>query len=91
MKLLYIKWIDAVAPTCSVWMGKSEVEEHLGAEMVVEEVGFVVDDKDKDYISLVAGYSCELDESEFEPIYHRLIRIPRVCIRKKIDLTRHIR
>lgn len=89
MKLLYVKWIDAVAPSECLWMDDALVQEHLGREMLIEDVGFVLDET-KDYLTLVAGLSKEPEDSDWSSIYHRMIRIPIACIKKKRDLTRFI-
>lgn len=88
-KLVYLEWIDAVGPADFSWMNAEQVNEYLGREMLITEVGWVIDE-DKEYISLVAGMSEESEDSEWCSLYHRLIRVPQRCIKKRKDLTRFI-
>lgn len=88
-KLLYLEWIDAVGPADSGWLNSEEVKEHLGREMLIKEIGWVLDEN-KEYISMVAGLSEEPEGSEWCSLYHRLIRVPQRCIKKPKDLTRFI-
>lgn len=90
MKLLYVKWIDASGPAQGGWLDSSELEEHLEREMLIEDVGWVVKE-DKDYLCLVSGCSIEPEDSEWCSIFHHLIKIPRPCIRRKVDLTKHLK
>lgn len=88
-KLLYLEWIDAVGPANSSWLNSDEVQEHLGREMLITEVGWVIDEY-KEYLTLVAGMSEEPEGSEWCSLYHRLIRIPQRCVKKRKDLSRYI-
>lgn len=88
-KLVYLEWIDAVGPAESGWINTDEIKEHLGREMLIKEAGWVIDEN-KEYLSIVAGMSEEPPDSEWCSIYHRLIRIPQKCIRRKKDLSRFI-
>ena len=87
LRFLYVEWVDAVGPAESGWLTPDELAEYLQREMLIKECGWVVD-QSKDYISLVAGLSEEPVGSEWVSVYHRLIRIPIKCIRKKKDLSR---
>jgi len=88
-KLVYVEWVDAVGPADSGWMDDEQLLEMLGREMLIQDCGFVIDDN-KEYLSLVAGLSEEPKDSEWNNHYHRLIRIPKACIRKRKDLSRFI-
>lgn len=90
MKLLCVKWIDAAGPETAGWMNDSELVEHLGRELLITDVGFLVHES-KDYLCLVSGLSKEPEGSDWSSIYHHLIKIPKVCVRKKYDLTRYIK
>ena len=90
MKLVYLKWVDAAGPSESGWLNDEELLDHLGHELQIEEVGWIVQE-DKEYICLVSGCAKEPEGSEWNSIYHHLIKIPRACIRKKVDLTKHIK
>ena len=88
-KLVFIEWIDSVAPAECSWMSPDEINEFTTREKLIRDVGWVIQ-ADKDYISLVAGLSEEPKESDWASMYHRLIRIPKRCILKYKDLTRFI-
>jgi|OpeIllAssembly_1097287.scaffolds.fasta_scaffold432025_4 hypothetical protein len=89
MKLLYVKWIDASGPETAGWMNDAELAEHLGRELLITDVGFLVHES-KDYISLVSGMSKEPEGSDWSSVYHHLIKIPKVCIKTKRDLTKFL-
>lgn len=90
MKLVYIEWVDAVGPADSGWLTTDEVAELLGREMLIKECGWIIDEN-KEYLSLVAGLSEEPKDSEWSSVYHRMIRVPLKCIRKRKDITRYIK
>lgn len=90
MKLVYIEWVDAVGPADSGWLTTDEVVELLGREMLIKECGWIINEN-KEYLSLVAGLSEEPKDSEWCSVYHRMIRIPIKCIRKRKDITRYIK
>jgi len=88
-KLVYLEWIDAVAPTDCSWLCGDDVKEYTGRELLIKDCGWIVDES-KDYLSIVAGLSEEQEDSQWESIFHRLIRIPIKCIKRRKDLSRHI-
>ena len=85
-KLYYIKWIDSMSPTESGWMGDDEIDECMGVDLYIEDVGFLYKE-DKKYLTIVGGQSLNEDVGN---ICHRVVKIPKVCIEKKIDLTRYL-
>ena len=88
-KLLYVEWVDATGPGDSGWMDNDGLAEFLGRELRIREVGFLVKEDDE-YISLVAGLSEEPEDSEWVSHYHRVLKIPQGCVKKRKDITRYI-
>lgn len=88
-KLLYVKWIDAAGPNETGWKFDSDVQEFFDPPYVIQEVGFLFAEN-KDYICLVGGYYYNEDE-DWDGCCHRVLKIPKGTIIKKIDLTRHIK
>ena len=87
-KLLYIRWIDAASPTDAGWQSDIDIEEFAKTPYEIEDVGFVFSE-DKHYITLIGGHS--MPDEAFEGACHRVMKIPKAVIRKKVDLTRYIR
>ena len=86
MKLIYIEWHDAFAQ--GGWMTKKELDEWKEGEWIVREVGWVIEETETQII-LAARYSPP-DGADVEQ-YGLLQKIPKTWIRKKIDLTKHIK
>lgn len=87
MKAVYVEWIDSCLPNESVWQTVSYVEELKDAEFIINEIGFIYHESKK-YLMIVGGHSKE--NEGYETIYHRVLKIPKACIIKRIDLTNHI-
>ena len=88
-KLLWVEWIDSIAPADCAWMSGEEIAEFTTREKLIEDCGWLVEES-RDYISLCGGMSEEPSDSCFASMYHRLIRIPKCAIRRRKDLTRFI-
>lgn len=87
-KLLYVQWVDALSPTDCGWLGEDYLLEWTSKQLTVEDTGWVLEEN-KCYLCLVGGKYT--DDCEFTPNYHRIVKIPKACILKKIDLTKHIK
>jgi hypothetical protein len=86
-KAVYIEWIDSFSLSGSSWKDEADIQGLKEGILIIREIGFVVDDNEN-YITLVGGYDQE--GCNWEPTYHRDVKIPKGCIMKKIDLTRYI-
>jgi len=87
-KLVYVEWVDACSPGSTSWMNEDDVEDFSKNPWVIQDSGFVFSET-KQYLILYGGNSKE--NEEYETYYHRIIKIPKACIIKRIDLTRHIK
>ena len=86
LKLLYVEWQDA----CSndKWMNEDEVEHWVHSEpYIVKQTGFIFSETDKVLILFNGIY----DSEEYVKQYHQLIKIPKAWIRRRINLTKHIK
>lgn len=86
-KLIYIEWDDA-ANGNPHWLTLEEVIEWAEeAEWLVKQTGWIVKET-KEYILLSSGLQTADDYSKSN--YLGAMRIPKCCIKKRIDLTKHI-
>jgi hypothetical protein len=85
--LVYLVWIDSVSPSESGWMCPDDLDDFAEDEFLIEDVGFI-HAENKKYICLVGGRGMNKDTL---PISHRIVMIPKVAIKKRIDLSRHIK
>lgn len=86
MKLIYIEWCDAITINDDrAWNTLKECKE-MGANenWVTIEVGFILEET-KEYI-LFANKKSKHNDS-----YGGVFKIPKTWIRKRIDLTKHIK
>jgi len=74
MKKVLVKWIDAFAP--EGWRHKDELDSLIGVGFIVNSVGFIVNNHDKNYLMLAASHN------EHEEKYCNLLAIPKNCIIK---------
>lgn len=81
MKLIYIKWIDAVS--YSNWKNKSEIREWIDNHKneIIEQVAWLIEETDKHLI--LTSRICD-DE------YGQLQKIPKTWILKRRNLTKFI-
>ena len=85
-KLIYIEWEDA--KSSDKWVTNDEMMGWADERYLVKQVGFVFKET-KDLVILFAGAHDECDV--FDTQYHQAIKIPNTWIRKRIDLTKHIK
>jgi len=88
MNLVYVEWIDACGPTSTGWLLPDQIDAFVGHEWLVKDIGFIYKESE-DYICLVGGFTEEDDV--YTATYHRIVSIPKSTIRKRIDLTKHIK
>lgn len=85
-KLIYIEWHDAFAKT--TWMTEEELNKWKKGEMIVNEVGWLIEETPKQII--LAGRYIPPDNEDVEQ-FGLLQKIPKTWIRKRIDLSKHIK
>ena len=85
-KLIYIEWHDAFAS--GSWFTKRELEDWKKGEFIVSEVGWLIEETSKQII-LAARHNQE-DNGDLEQ-WGSLQKIPKTWIRRRIDLTKHIK
>ena len=85
-KLIYLEWHDAFGR--GGWRTSQELDEWKKGEFVVREVGWLIEETDKQII--LAGRHVPPDNGDDE-LYGGLQKIPTTWIRKRIDLTKHIK
>lgn len=85
-KLVYIEWHDAFAD--SRWMSKNEVDNWKKGEFIVAEVGWIMEETNKQII-LASRYN-PADNGDIAQ-WGSLQKIPKPWIRKRINLTKHIK
>jgi len=87
MKLIYIEWNDAFCNTG--WLSKAELKKLSDEEeFIIKEVGWVFKESKKQIV-LVSRYKPE-DVRHGEE-FGLVQKIPKTWIRKRIDLTKHIK
>ena len=85
-KLIYIEWEDACAN--DKWMDEHEATEWANADRyIVKQSGFIFKET-KEHIILYGGYH---NEDGYQGQFHQMIKIPKGWIRKRINLTKHIK
>lgn len=81
--LIYIEWEDAYSVS-QTWHTEDEMMGILADEsFIIKQVGFVL--KETDTFIVLANQLNELNLSENQ--YSGLHRIPKGCLRKRIDIT----
>jgi len=84
---VYIEWIDAVAMDDEGWKQKSHVDEFMAdKDNVIRQLGYILKE-DKNYLLLC--YAIHDDGGDND--YSGLFKLPKVWIKKRISLTRHVR
>ena len=86
--LYYIKWIDAVSPADNSWHNENDLDPYKKEYDITKDVGFFLFE-DKMTVFIAGGCSFE-GSAFFNKNYHRELQIPKGCIIKIKDLTRHI-
>lgn len=85
-KIVYIEWEDAASPaedTC--WWSEEGIRKWAREfDSFVFNVGFILEETKK-YILLASEFNACLNN------YAHPIRIPKIWIRKRVDLTKHIK
>lgn len=85
-KLVYIEWEDVISSDC--WRNEDNAAcWSEGEGWFIQQVGFIYKET-KTYLTLVAGIHIE---KEHQSQFHQFLKIPKVLIRKRIDLTKHIK
>jgi len=87
MRLIYIEWADAIADPR--WLKKEDAERWAkSSAWIVRECGFLLTET-KQYIVLVSQYK----EGNYwsEERYSGFKKIPKTWIKKRVDLTKHIK
>ena len=72
----------------SGWMSKSEMDSWSKGEFVIKEVGWIIEETPKQII-LMSRYSPPDNGDAAQ--YGMLQKIPKTWIKKRIDLTKHIK
>ena len=85
-KLIYIEWQDAFANTA--WMTKAEVDKWKEGEMMINQVGWLLEETSKQII-LAARFN-PADNGDVEQ-FGSLQKIPKTWIRKRINLTKYVK
>ena len=86
MKLVYLEWEDATAQ--AGWYTKTKMAKWAKeANMTISQVGWIYEEN-KTHIVIVCRLS--LDD-EGIGMYGNLQKIPKTWIRKRIDLSKHIK
>lgn len=87
MKLIYVEWTDAIAN--ANWFDMDEAQRWAEiSEWRVRDVGWLIKE-DKNYLTIASSWKTE-DEWTQEQV-KLLHHIPKGMIKKKIDLTKHIK
>ncbi len=84
MKLVYLEWQDAHCN--NGWMSEPELKEWSKGECIINEVGWIAQEN-KNQIILVSRKEDMAGNRSFGLIQ----KIPKTWIRKRIDLTKHIK
>jgi hypothetical protein len=85
MKLILIKWCDAIQNVTDAWSSREIVEQWAKtSDWEVESVGFLLADT-KEYIVLSSKREIDQDGEEQ---FGMLIKIPKTWIRERHELTR---
>lgn len=90
MKLIYLEWDDAHSE--NGWHTKEDVEKFKTEVPTIKQVGFVYE-KTKRYILLVGRHAPNniFSEDCEDEAFGQLQRIPTSWIKKRVDLTKHIK
>lgn len=87
-KLVFIEWCDAIASGLDWTEASVALEWGKRSEWVVQEVGWLLEDT-KEYIVIASAHK---PEDEFcDEQYKHLMKIPKTWIRKRIDLSEHVK
>ncbi len=85
-KLVYIEWEDITSS--DGWRNEDNATCWASDEgWLIKQVGFIYKETEN-YLTLVAGAHIE---KEYQSQYHQFLKIPKVLIRKRINLTKHIK
>ena len=85
-KLIYLEWHDAFA--AAGWHTQASVDKFSKNIMIVRQVGWILSENEK-YIVMAARHN---EETEYQdPQWGNIQKIPKTWIRKRINLTRHIK
>ena len=82
-KLIYVEWLDSYNFSEAIWKTEEDMNEFVKEPFIIVDVGFLYAE-DKDYLTLVGGHTKE--GMEWTETYHREIKIPRACIKKRVYL-----
>ena len=86
-KLIYIEWEDCCAN--GSWMDEEEFSKWTNSDRyIIKQTGFVYKET-KEHLILFSGFHDE--NGDYKGQYHHCLRIPKTWIRKRIDLTKHIK
>lgn len=90
MKLIYIEWEDAIAQTG--WHTEKEIQEWSDKDnTIIKEVGWIYKES-KRYLVLISRKTEESMGDDPKYITYGLLqKIPKTWIKKRIDLTKHIK
>lgn len=87
MKLIYIEWCDAMSSQ-TTWMSLEEAIEWAdNKNWVVSSGGYLI--KETDEYLLISREICTYDKDDTQ--LGGVLKIPKTWIRKRIDLTKHIK
>lgn len=88
MKLVFVEWVDCSGSIDTAWRNDTYMDTFVEKDERIYDVGFVYHE-DKESLVLVGGYS--IPQDTYETVYHREVKIPKAVIKRRLDLSRHIK
>lgn len=88
-KLIYFEWCDAVSR--DGWISKENaLIWSKNTEWVVQQIGWILEEN-KEYITIFSQYDPPSKNTTDHENFGHLQKIPKTWVRKRVDLTRHIK
>ena len=89
MKLIYLEWEDSIAALEEGWLQPQQALDWAkNTDCIVKQIGWLIQE-DKKYITIAGAM---YDATNFtNQHFCNLQKIPMTWIRKRIDLTKHIK
>ena len=87
MKLIYLEWEDATSGDDGWQHAESVLDWAKSYKFIAKQVGFVLVES-KESIVLASGFN---EGGEYQNQYLHIHKIPKGWIRKRVDLTKHIK
>ena len=88
MKLIYIEWCDAISSGAE-WTNANDLDRWIdGTEWIIKQTGWILHE-DKKCLTICSQIKPEDDFTDIQ--YGHLQKIPKTWIRRRIDLTKHIK